>query len=264
MGAGENGVHVADPLGGALNMAVDQALLESVGTGAPPVLRFYRWSPACLSFGRNQRARDIYDRERARSLGIDVVRRPTGGLAVLHDAELTYAVIAPVGVLGGPRVTYARINEALAAGLQTLGAPAELAAGARRESAAAATFAAAAPCFEVPAAGEVIAQGRKLVGSAQRVERRTLLQHGSILLDGTQGAVQHMQRQWSAAPVSETTLRQLLGRIPGWEEITTALASAFERVTGTALAPGRLEFEELARARALETRFADPAWTWRR
>ncbi|MGH7443696.1 MAG: lipoate--protein ligase family protein, partial [Longimicrobiales bacterium] len=166
-------------------MAVDQALLESVAAGAPPVLRLYRWRPACLSFGRNQAAAGIYNESRARLLGIGIVRRPTGGLSVLHDAELTYAVVAPAAMLGGPRAAYHAINRALAMGLQDLGIPAELAGGARRTSVTAA-FRGAQPCFALPAGGEVVVNGRKLVGSAQRVERRTILQHGSILLDGSQ------------------------------------------------------------------------------
>lgn len=262
IGAGQT-LSVPDPLPGARNMAIDQALLESVAEGASPAIRFYRWRPACLSFGRNQPARDIYDPERARMLGVDVVRRPTGGLAVLHAAELTYAVVAPVHLLGGPRGSYGRINEALAEGLRSLGVPAELSAGPRR-GAAAQAFATAAPCFELPAAGELMAHGQKLVGSAQRVERRTLLQHGSILVDGTQADLQALQRHPAATVAGATTLRQVLGYAPGWDSITASLAAAFERLTGTALAPGRLEVDELARARTLETRFADHAWTWRR
>ncbi|MFW6206236.1 MAG: lipoate--protein ligase family protein, partial [Gemmatimonadota bacterium] len=109
------------PADGATNMAVDAALLESVQAGAPPVLRLYRWSPACLSFGRNQPARGRYDRDLAEDRGIDFVRRPTGGQAVLHDDELTYAVIAPVAVIGKPRTAYAAINRALVAALRELG-----------------------------------------------------------------------------------------------------------------------------------------------
>lgn len=263
LGAGDQDSRALEPARGARNMAVDQALLESVAAGAAPVLRFYRWHPACLSFGRNQTARGLYDPARAATLGIDVVRRPTGGLAVLHDAELTYSVIAPASVLGGPRAAYCTINQALAAGLRSLGVNAELAAGARRETAADA-FAAAAPCFELPAAGEVVVGGRKLIGSAQRVERRTILQHGSILVDGSQEAVQQIQAVPGAAPVHATTLRQLLGRSPGWNELALALENAFARTAGTALAPAGLKSDELDRAARLTARFADHDWTWRR
>ena len=263
LGAGDGGTRTIEPASGSCNMAVDQALLESVAGGAAPVLRFYRWQPACLSFGRNQVARGFYDPARAADLRIDVVRRPTGGLAVLHDAELTYSVIAPAALLGGPRAAYCTINQALAAGLRSLGVAAELAAGGRREAARDA-FAAAAPCFELPAAGEVVVAGHKLIGSAQRVERRTILQHGSILVDGSQEAIQQIQAVPGATPVHATTLRQLLGRTPTWDELALALENAFARTAGTALAPARLKSDELDRAARLTARFADHDWTWRR
>jgi lipoate-protein ligase A len=116
-------------------MAHDQALLESVAAGAPPVLRFYRWAPACLSLGRNQ---VVPSREEvaaaAAARGLDLVRRATGGAAVLHDRELTYSVAVPVGVLGSPRETYVAINHALVAGLRRLGVVAEVAGGGERRS----------------------------------------------------------------------------------------------------------------------------------
>ncbi|HLM68541.1 MAG TPA: hypothetical protein VK358_13475, partial [Longimicrobium sp.] len=93
------------PAPGAWNMAVDEALAQSVRAGEPPVLRVYRWSPPCLSLGRNQPSGG-YDRDEIRRRGLDVVRRPTGGRAVLHHRELTYSVAAAEGVLGGPRQAY--------------------------------------------------------------------------------------------------------------------------------------------------------------
>lgn len=258
------GAEAAPVSSGAYNMAIDQALLEGVAAGAAPAVRFYRWRPACLSFGRNQPALGQYDPVRVAALGCDVVRRPTGGLAVLHDAELTYAVVAPVGLLGGPRATYEAINRALAAGLCALGVPAALAGGARRGAIAA--FAGAHPCFAAPAAGEVVVGARKLVGSAQRVERRTVLQHGSILLDGTQ-AVLHQLRVGGAAAapaVGATSIREVLGRVPGDADLVSELARGCEGVFGTSLAPAPLDAGEAERARDLEARFTDPKWTWRR
>ena len=251
---------------GAHNMAFDQALLESVAVGAPPVLRLYRWRPACLSFGRNQPAAGLYDETRVRALGLDVVRRPTGGFGVLHDAELTYAVVAPAGLLGGPRAAYAAINRALAQGLRTLGVPASLAAGTGGRPDAPA-FPAVHPCFEQAAAGEVVVAGRKLVGSAQRVERRTILQHGSILLDGTQAALQQLRTMPATgadARIAATSVREVLGRVPSWDALTRALVDAVANMVGTALAPAALGREERARVQTLEGWFADPAWTWRR
>jgi lipoyl(octanoyl) transferase len=245
-------------------MAVDHALLDSVRAGGPPVLRLYLWQPACLSLGRNQHAIGLYDEARLAAAGVDIVRRPTGGLAVLHDCELTYCVLAPAALLGGPRAAYHTINRALVEGLQTLGAPARLAGdgGApdpRRD--------AAAPCFHAPAAGEIVAAGRKLVGSAQRCEDRTLLQHGSILLAGSQARVAELLRDAPAAgagAVGSITLRELLGAAPPVEAVADAVTTGFASVCGTRLAPGLLAWEESARAVELERLYAGPAWTWRR
>lgn len=116
----------AGPRLGVENMAIDRALLESVKAGGRPSLRFYRWSPPCLSLGRNQPASPALGEAAARR-GIDVVRRPTGGAAVLHDHELTYSVAVPVGGLGSPRETYRALNRALVAGLRRLGVAAAVA-----------------------------------------------------------------------------------------------------------------------------------------
>ncbi|HSJ05710.1 MAG TPA: lipoate--protein ligase family protein [Longimicrobiales bacterium] len=247
-------------------MAVDHALLESVQAGGRPVLRLYRWDPACLSLGRNQHARGLYDEARLRETGIDIVRRPTGGLAVLHHLELTYCVLAPVSVLGGPRAAYRAINGALVDGLRRLGVPAGLAAGgAGRDP----RRAAAEPCFHAPADGEVVAGGRKLVGSAQRCEGATLLQHGSILLAGSQSTVLGLLRGGPAPAGPEqvagsVTMEEILGAVPGWDEMVAALTSGFGRTLGTRLAPDALNHEEAVRAEALEATYRDAAWTWRR
>jgi lipoyl(octanoyl) transferase len=266
LGAGTGDLQAAS---GALNMAVDQALLESVQEGSPPALRLYLWQPACLSFGRNQFARGLYDPGRARAAGIEIVRRPTGGLAVLHDQELTYSVAAPLRLFGGPRAAYAAINCALVDGLRTLGVPAALApAGPRREP-----FAAAAqPCFQAAATGEVVAHGRKLVGSAQRAERGTLLQHGSILLDGTQADVLRLlvigapttdPGVGAGAGAGSITLRDL-GLVPSRDELVRGIMAGFLGLCGTRLAPETLARGEGARVAVLEDHYRAVTWTWRR
>lgn len=276
------GARDLSPAPGALNMAVDEALLESVQSGAPPVLRFYTWRPACLSIGRNQQARGLYDPRRAAAAGIDIVRRPTGGLAVLHDRELTYAVLAPLHPLGGPRAAYAAINAALVDGLLAFGVPVGHAPPAARRPP---LHRAAAPCFRTPAAGEVVAVGRKLVGSAQRCERGALLQHGSILLSGSQARVLDLQavgphgaaaadgRATSVARTGDgaagppgdgsVALDELLGGEPSIDALVAALCGGFERVFGTRLAPGRLAQCESARAAQLGVRYRAAEWTWR-
>jgi lipoyl(octanoyl) transferase len=279
IGAGSGPADPSDPTGaeahGARNMAVDHALFEGVQAGGPPVLRLYRWRPACLSLGRNQHARMLYDEDRLRDAGLDVVRRPTGGLGVLHDDELTYCVLAPSGPLGGPRAAYQLINRAIIEGLGLLGVCAYAAAQAPAPDP---RLDAAAPCFAAPGGGEVVAEGRKLVGSAQRCERRTLLQHGSLLLDGSQGrllqllvpatgavpAVWQRGQPPGGGPAGAVTLRELLGSAPEWGALTAALCRGFEKMCGTRLAPGTLSAAESARAAELEALYGGAAWTWRK
>jgi lipoyl(octanoyl) transferase len=292
------------PADGPFNMGMDVALLEAVRLGAAPVVRFYRWSPACLSFGRNQPARGLYDLAAAVSRGIDFVRRPTGGQAVLHADELTYAVIAPVSRIGRPRDAYRQINGALVAGLRSLGVDAELAqapALAAAPTAAPAATSTAAPaatstagpaanapggpavtprstpewrmaCFRRPEAGEVVASGRKLVGSAQRMEGRVILQHGSLLLGGSQAAAEELLLEDAGNPdpaavhplTGWTTLDTELGDRPPLHELASALAAGFERALGTSLAPATITDSEATDARRLKERFGSEAWIWRR
>lgn len=258
------------PVDGATNMAIDVALLDGVRRGAAPALRFYRWAPACLSFGRNQPTRGLYDVQLAGARGIDFVRRPTGGQAVLHADELTYAMVAPVASIGRPREAYGRINEALVLGLKALGLPAELAVASPRP-AGPSTRAWSDPCFRRPEAGEVVASGRKLVGSAQRVEGRVILQHGSLLLGGSQAEAEELLRDAVAPavtaterPAGWTTLDAELGARPEPDALVTALAAAFECVLGTSLARGTLTDPEVAEAERLKERYRSATWTWRR
>ena len=250
------------PRDGAANMAMDQALLEGVQAGGRPVLRLYRWRPGCLSLGRNQTARGIYDPSRTGAPGTGIVRRPTGGLAVWHERELTYAVIANTSMLGGPRSAYMEINRALASGLGTLGATVDIAApGPRGGPLSTHTH----PCFSQAAAGEVTTRGRKLVGSAMRVEKRALLQHGSILLDGDQSEV--ASRICSPLPNAAPkpiTLREATGRIPPWQELYTAVLAGFTETLGLMFESGRPTDGECGRARQLEPFYRSEAWTWRR
>jgi lipoate-protein ligase A len=250
------------PRDGAANMAMDQALLEGVQAECRPVLRLYRWQPGCLSLGRNQTARGVYDATRTGIAGTDIVRRPTGGLAVWHHHELTYAAIAPASTFGRPRTAYHSINRALAAGLARLGAPVAIARG---DAAPGPLAAQTHPCFAEAAAGEVVTHGRKLVGSAMRCEKRALLQHGSILLDGDQSEVATLMSVplMNGAP-PPITLSEATGRIPAWSELYDAILAGFADAMAVAFEPGRPTEAECARARALEPIYRSEAWTWRR
>ena len=256
---------------GARNMATDQMLFESAKRGGAPTLRFYRWTPACLSLGRNQPARGRYD-ENGRVPGRDVVRRPTGGLAVYHDQELTYSVACRVGVIGSPRETYLAVHQAIAHGLAALGIPTEIAPlGSRAPD----PHDPLGVCFAAPAYGEVLAAAGKLVGSAQRMEDRTLLQHGSILIDGSQdrAAARDATPPWhergarsrdeESAGRHPPTLKALLGRTPSDAEMIESLSSAFEARIGIRLAPAPLSADEVDRLPEAEAHYRSAQWTWR-
>ena len=180
------------PAPGADNMARDLALLDACARGEiRGAIRLSGFKPACLSLGRMQPLDDVDLVACARD-GVDVVRRPSGGRAVLHDQEVTYSVVCRSGgpVFGGRVLeSCSRIHAAVAAGLATLGVrtmpramPANLRRGARE-------VAAVADCFARPAAHELLDdRGRKLVGSAQARRAGALLQHGSVLLDSPRAA----------------------------------------------------------------------------
>lgn len=171
-----------EPRSGAANMAIDQAIaMACAARESLPTLRFYRWQPPTISLGRHQPLADI-DQAAAETHGYEIVRRSTGGRAILHTDELTYSVAAPAHeprVAGGVMDAYLRLSNALVAGLQMLGVQADKAPGATRTAPDV-----SAACFEVPSAYEITAGGRKLMGSAQSRRAQYVLQHGSLPLVG--------------------------------------------------------------------------------
>jgi lipoate-protein ligase A len=243
------------PRPGFLNMAIDETLLRLAEADGARVLRLYRWAPACLSFGRHEPARRRYRRDRIAERGIDVVRRPTGGRAVWHDAELTYAVAAPVATFGTLGETYLAIHRTLACALSQLGLPATLAPAPARAAAPD-----AGACFAAPAGGEVLAGGRKVVGSAQLRTRSAFLQHGSVLLDGDQRLVADV----SVGPASsgaDGSLALLLGRQVGFEEVAERVASSARSWEGEWRSiHGGDAILELAAAAA--DGYRSDEWTW--
>src|SRR5213076_813725 len=207
---------------GPENMAVDVALLERADRMGEAFLRLYRFDPPCLSFGRNE-ASGGYDRAAIARLAIDVLRRPTGGGAVWHEQELTYAVAAPIAVLGGLRQAYHAIHGRLAAAVRSLGVDAVLAL--HRPAPPSTAF--HRPCFAAPVGGEVLVRTRKLVGSAQMRRGGAFLQHGSILLDGSQDVIAAVSREPQAASAA-TTLSEELGRRITWEEVADAIVATWD------------------------------------
>jgi lipoate-protein ligase A len=234
---------------GHAQMATDDVLLRTAREGVG-FLRLYRWQPPCLSFGRNEPAARRYDRRRIAALGLDTVRRPTGGRAVWHDAEVTYAVAAPATLFGSLQDTYHAIHSMLAVALRALGVPAALA-----QPRPPAPLSAGA-CFAAPTGGEVVVRDRKLVGSAQVREGGAFLQHGSILLEDGQDLVASVTLG-QAPTAAATSLGAVLGRDVTFAEVAASVAAAARRTwpgSWTETDPPRLEGSG---------RYADPAWTWR-
>jgi lipoate-protein ligase A len=190
-------------------MALDAALLDDALQSGCASLRLYRWDPPTLSIGRNQ------PMDGFAQAGIPVVRRPTGGQAVWHEHEVTYAVAAPIATFGSLRMAYRQIHSRLAAALRSLGAETDLA------PARPAVRPTGRPvsCFATSVGGEILADGRKLVGSAQVRRRDAFLQHGSILLDGAQEIMSVNVGQ------KAITLAEVLGRPVTFEDVTAAILS---------------------------------------
>lgn len=238
-------------------MALDEALMGTVRAGGRPILRLYRWAPACLSLGRNQPAEGGYDRERLAHAGIDLVRRPTGGRAVLHDDELTYAALLPDRALGSARRAQRAIQHALLAALAQLGVRAALHAADAPAPALSTT-----PCFAEPTEGEVVAEGRKVIGSAQLRVGGVLLQHGSLPLQRSR-EVRHLPADLqSLVDGAPAYLEELLARPVGWDEVAGAIATAWRDNIGP-LEPGSITPAESDVAERLRTKYDSAEWTWR-
>ncbi len=253
---------VDGPRDGAGNMAVDEAILARYADPerAPgsPTLRLYAFSPPAFSLGRRQAAEGSRDASFLESQGIDLVRRPTGGAAVLHEHERTYAVIGrlrrepfPGGVLD----TYRRIAVALVAALRKLGLDAAAATGAIDPSAGAAL------CFERTAHHEIVIGATKLVGSAQLRRSGAFPQQGSILLTADPGRA---ARAKGGTPSGGrfAGIEDLLGRRVDLRELDVALIQAFENAFDAGLRTGELSASEAAHATCLRAKYASAEWTF--
>jgi lipoyl(octanoyl) transferase len=276
------------PANGATNMARDEAILSShVAGAAQPTLRLYRWSPASLSLGRFQRAGAI-NRAACVHAGVAIVRRPSGGRALLHDAELTYAIIARAdyALFGDQSIlaTYRQISLALLAGLRRLGVAAELTtattdhrppttdhqpttligneATSRRWSVAGRRLSAA--CFDTPAAYELTVAGRKLVGSAQMRRAGSILQHGAIPLaphvDRLAALLHNSPHDLGTKMIA---LDQAAGRRIEFDELADALIAGFRAAWGIHFECGTLsEHEQREEQRLIAEKYADDRWTY--
>jgi lipoate-protein ligase A len=246
-------------LDGAEQMALDSGLMDRARQTGETVLRVYRWTRPTLSFGRHEAIAGHFDRARLAAEGVDAVRRPTGGRVLLHDREVTYSVTAPVADDESLRTSYARINALLVSALRAIGARVEPAAKsvARRPG--------GAPCFAEPALGELVFDGRKLVGSAQVRDRGALLQHGSILLGDDQARILTLASALASGPLvppaPAATLSEAADLDLGYDDVRDALFAA-----AAGAAPGASPIDPVEAARFAETHrahYASIEWTWR-
>lgn len=248
-------------LDGATNMAVDVWLMERARRTGESVLRTYRWSRPTLSLGRNQAAAGLYRRDDIARRGIDVVRRPTGGRAILHWRELTYSVTAPSPGQGSLRADYSRVNDILIQALASLGVAATVAGATATHNRPTER-----PCFAEPSPGEIVVRAGersgKVVGSAQVREGGAWLQHGSILLHDDQELLVDLTRTVVTAPQA-VSLSEALER----EVEATSVRDALFGALRSSVDPDaqELEFAGLREAAAaLEPQFRDSLWTWSR
>ena len=237
------------PAAGDWNMAVDEALLESAADAGPPTLRFYQWREPTLSLGYFQRYADRWQHTTSRACR--VVRRTTGGGAILHDRELTYSLCVPPGhrLTRRPAELYSRLHRALVQALAPLGAASQLlTAGADRGPHGEPFL-----CFARRASGDVVLAGAKIAGSAQRRHRGAILQHGSVLVATSPAAPE--------LPGLERTAPLVLDP----EELLKLWRAALVEELQLDFVPGELTADEQSRAAQLVSeKFATAAWNEKR
>lgn len=252
-------------------MAIDEAILQVMAqsTDKIPVLRFYGWKPATLSLGYAQSFSKEVDVQACKEAGIDIVRRPTGGRAILHQYELTYSVIAREAdqhVNGTVMESYLKISQALLHGFKSVGIPAEMAQSklANAESAA---------CFDAPSWYELVVDGRKLVGSAQVRKDGILLQHGSIMLHldaellfkVIQFSSEKMrERQLISFKKKACALDEVWTKPVSREELEEALCQGFKQVMEISLRESGLTSQEKDLAGSLVSKYQADEWTQKR
>jgi lipoate-protein ligase A len=259
---------------GAYNMAVDEVLLDDCANrGSGPYIRLFGWNPPTVSLGFGQDLERELDVEKCRRMGVDIVRRPTGGRAVLHWGELTYSVVCAaatdeVGADVGE--VYHAIGCCLVRGLRLAGAEAVLErAGARRRDRQEADT--SKPCFSSISRWEVKCGGRKLIGSAQRRLKSAVLQHGSLLLDPRHEKLLELMPEGDRA-VRERYLSELqLGSthlsacLESWSiaDLKHRILEGFRQVLSVETQECVLDPDQSARVEALvRAKYGNPSWTF--
>ncbi len=259
------------PTDGFLNMAIDESLLISCQRGEEPLLfptiRFYQWSTPTLSLGYAQRNSQTVDSDYCREAGIKVVRRLTGGRAVLHHREVTYSVVARTDeppFCGSISETYLMLSRAIMGAYTSLGIAAELAGKGEGHRSASSPMT-RSPCFYSPSRHELVYQGKKLVGSAQKRQRNSFLQHGSILLDFDPNLLLFAtgQQPSMSLPERATSIKEILRRKVSPDELIEKLAASFQKTLRLKLLTGELTSRERKIAQRLcEEKYSQDAWNY--
>ena len=259
------------PAEGAWNMAVDEAILEFAGKGdAPPTLRLYAWKPACLSIGYAQPIKDV-DLGRLQERGWGIVRRPTGGRAILHIDELTYSVCGQQSnpnLSGNVLESYQRLSLALLDALRLMGIYAD---SVKKTSLQDSHNKNNPVCFEVPSNYEITVTGKKLIGSAQARKKSSILQHGSLPLYGDLTRIlqvlnfpDDIQREKAGERLLShaTTIEAVLDYPGDWWIASQAFIRAFRTVLKLNLQSTGLTVAEGRRAMELyREKYNNPKWT---
>ncbi len=251
------------------NMAIDEALMLSCAEGAsPPTLRLYGWRPPGVSLGYFQPVDGQIDQEECARRGYTVVRRPTGGRAILHDDEVTYSVsVRQADLPGGAKLlsSYREISRGIEAALRRVGVAASPAAGETKSG----SQVPPAACFARAARSDMTVDGRKIVGSAQARRHGAILQHGSIPLRVHVADVAAVMapdsRAKAALGEAAVSVSDAAGRQVSFEELCEALIAGFEQGLGVTLVPGNLTDEErTVAARLCATKYGTDAWNLER
>lgn len=257
---------------GSWNMALDEALLQSVAAKeSPPALRLYGWNPATLSLGYAQPFSDV-DEERLQVENWGLVRRPTGGRGILHVDELTYSVTAPLDdpILAGSLLeSYRKISAALVCALELIGIKVE----ADRQYDLGDSKMINPVCFETPSNYEITFEGKKLIGSAQARKYNGLLQHGALPIFGDLTRITRVlrfnddgERAVAAKRVLKraTTIEAILGRIIPFQQVAEAFVEGFSKTLEITFEPSTPQESEISQARELEKqKYRSDDWTKR-
>jgi len=247
---------------GYMNMAIDEAIFIACEKGfSPKTIRFYGWNPPAISIGYFQKTSYLFESKRMNELSLDMVRRPTGGRAVFHEEEVTYSIISSLDAFSrnGVLEPYRMISHALVSGLKSIGVPAELLSKRKRGQ----TKGTDSPsCFSSSSLYEIVTQGKKIIGSAQKRSRNFLLQQGSILLDLN-------REKWTSIFKTEDdnrmiSLQEVLNRKISFREVSKALIEALNKSFGPLFQDKLTLYEKRLSERLRKQKYTTQEWNFQR